>query len=496
MRMPMLKPLALATLIIGLAGCSFAPTYHQPRTAMPASFKSGMGQWKVAMPSDEFDRGQWWTVFNDPQLSALESRLEKANPTLEGALASYDSARAYASEIRAGLFPSLGVGSDILHQRQSDERPLRSFDSTYPNEYQNHDLTFNLNYEVDLWGKIRNEVAAGRGDAQASSADMANIRLSLQAQLANYYMQLRGYDIQQQILSDSLNVYERGLQLTEALHAGGAVSGLDVSRAQTQLADSRSLLDQIKGQRALTEHAIAALIGTTPSQFSIPMGSKDPVVPVTPTGVPSALLERRPDIAAAERRTFAANAQIGVARAAYFPTLSLTGGFGWQNTAHNDLFAMGNRYWALGPMSALNLFDGGYRRGKVRQAHADFEMAAAHYRETVLTAIRQVEDNLSLLDHLGSAAGDEQQAVQSALKSQSIATSRYREGAVSYLDVVTAQAAALSVELNAQAIRTRRLQASVDLIRALGGGWKRSDMPRMSQASAPHPKPNTPGQKV
>lgn len=496
MRMPMLKPLALATLIIGLAGCSFAPTYHQPKMPVPASFKEGAGAWKTATPSDQFDRGQWWKVFNDPQLSALEERLEKANPTLAGALASYDSARAYAAEVRSGLFPNLGVGSDILHQRQSEYRPLRTAGSSFPNEYDNHDLTFNLNYEVDLWGKIRNQVKEGRGDAQASSADMANIRLSLQSQLANYYMQLRGFDIQQQILTDSLNVYERGLQLTEALHAGGAVSGLDVSRAQTQLADSRSLLDQIKGQRALTEHAIAALVGTTPSEFSIALNDKDLTVPVTPAGVPSELLERRPDIAAAERRTFAANAEIGVARAAYFPTLSLTGGFGWQNTAHNDLFAMANRYWAVGPMSALNLFDGGYRRGKVRQAHAEFEMAAATYRETVLTAVREVEDNLSLLDHLGRAAGDEQQAVQSALKSQSIATSRYREGAVSYLDVVTAQAAALSVELNAQAIRTRRLQASVNLIRALGGGWSRHDMPRMSQASAPHPAANKPGQKV
>ncbi|MHC1479646.1 efflux transporter outer membrane subunit [Frateuria aurantia] len=496
MRTPMLKPLAAATLIIGLAGCSFAPTYHQPKMPVSASFKEATGAWKMASPSDQFDRGQWWKVFNDPQLSALEERLEKANPTLAGALASYDGARAYASEIRSGLFPSLGVGSDILNQRQSDFRPLRDASSTYPDEYQNHDLTFNLNYEVDLWGKIRNEVAAGRGDAQASSADLANIRLSLQSQLANYYMQLRGFDIQQQILTDSLNVYERGLQLTEALHAGGAVSGLDVARAQTQLADSRSLLDQIKGQRALTEHAIAALVGTTPSEFSIALTGKDLTVPVTPVGVPSTLLERRPDIAAAERRTFAANAQIGVARAAYFPTLSLTGGFGWQNTGHNDLLAMGNRYWALGPISALNLFDGGYRRGKVREAHADFEMAAATYRQTVLTAIRQVEDNLSLLDHLGSAADDEQQAVTSALKSQSIATNRYREGAVSYLDVVTAQANALSVELNAQAIRTSRLQASVNLIRALGGGWERSDMPRMSQASAPHPKPNKPDQKI
>jgi NodT family efflux transporter outer membrane factor (OMF) lipoprotein len=469
-----------------LGGCSLAPTYHTPTLPpMPSSFKEAGTAWKVAEPSDHLPRGTWWMLYGDSTLSQLESKLDADNPSLAAALARYDTARAFESQLRSGMFPHLGIMANPTRDRQSNNRPLRGSDQ--PNEYDSDTVGIEADYDLDLWGRIRNEVGQGHALSQAANADLASAKLSLEAQLADDYVRLRGYDIQAGILQSTLTAYQRALTLTENRHEGGIASGMDVSRAQAQLDDAQAQVTEVRAQRALVEHAMASLVGVPASSFSMAPEQEQLRVPVTPPGLPSTLLERRPDIAAAERRVFAANAGIGVARAAFFPDLSLSGGYGFQNTGMGNLLSIGNRFWALGPLATLDLFDAGQRRAQVRQAHAEFAEASADYRQTVLDAFRQVEDDLVLLRELGVEAGQEDQAVVAAQKTQSIATNRYREGIVNYLEVVTAQTAALSAQRQAETIRTRRLQASVDLIRALGGGWRGSvaiDPASTAQANA------------
>jgi multidrug efflux system outer membrane protein len=470
-----------AALLLG--GCSLAPTYHTPSLPpMPTTFKEAGTAWRVASPGDQSPRGDWWSVYSDSMLGQLESKFDADNPSLAAALARYDTARAYESQLQSGLFPHFGVMANPIQARQSDNRPLRG--SNEPNEYDSDTVGANASYDLDLWGRIRNEVGQGRALSDAAKADLANAKLSLEAQLADDYVRLRGYDIQAGILDDTLKAYQRALTLTENRHAGGIASGLDVSRAQAQLHDAQAQVTDVQAQRALVEHAIASLVGVPASSFSLAHEREQLDVPVTPVGVPSTLLERRPDIAAAERRVYSANAGIGVARAAFFPDLSLSGSYGFQNTGLGNLLTIGNRFWALGPLATLDLFDGGLRRAKVREAHAEFAEASADYRQTVLGACREVEDDLVLLRDLGVEAGQEDQAVRAAQKTQSIANNRYREGIVNYLEVVTAQTAALSAERGAETIRTRRLQASVDLIRALGGGWTREQSGINANATA------------
>jgi NodT family efflux transporter outer membrane factor (OMF) lipoprotein len=474
-----------------LGGCSLAPTYHTPSLPpMPASFKEAGTAWKVAQPADEMPRGSWWTLYSDNTLSQLESKLDADNPSLAAALARYDTARAFESQLSSGLFPSLDFSANPTRNRQSNNRPLRG--SGQPNEYDADTVGVGATYDLDLWGRIRNEVSQGHALSQAAQADLASAKLSLEAQLADDYVRLRGYDIQDGILQNTLKAYQRALDLTENRHAGGIASGMDVSRAQAQLHDAQAQVTEVQAQRALTEHAIAALVGVPASNFAVAPEQESLQLPVTPPGLPSTLLERRPDIASAERRVFAANAGIGVARAAFFPDLSLSGAYGFQDTGFGNLLSVGNRFWSLGPLATLNLFDAGLRRAQLREAHAEFAEASADYRQTVLTAFRQVEDNLVLLRDLGTEADQEDQAVVAAQKTETIATNRYREGIVNYLDVVTAQTATLSAQRSAEMIRTRRLQASVDLIRALGGGWTRESagIDNSAVAQAPDQSPH------
>ena len=468
-----LLPLAM---LMALGGCSLAPNYKAPSIgALPESFKGATTPegWSIAAPADATLRGNWWKVYGDATLDQLETRLDTNNPNIALALARFDASRAFEQQLRSDQQFHASVLASPQNARQSDNRPTRG--ANQPNEYDADTLQFSAGYELDLWGRIRNEVTAGKAQSDAAQADLASARLSLQSQLADLYIRLRGYDVQMRIVNDSLDAYRQGQELTQQRMEGGVASGLDVARAQAQYADAQAQCSELRAQRALTEHAMAALIGEPASNFALPSDNSTLTIPAIPLGVPSTLLERRPDIAAAERRTFAANADIGVARAAFYPRLSLDATFGWQDTGHGNLLSIGNRFWALGPLANLPLFDGGLRRARVAQARAELDEASAQYRGVVLAAFQQVEDNLSLLQELGREAEQEDAAASAANESQTLATHRYEEGVVNYLDVVTAQTVALQAKRNAEQVRTRRLQASVDLIRALGGGWNGLD---------------------
>ncbi len=483
--LPFLRRLLPLVLVAVLPACSLAPTYKKPDVGpVPDSYagQTADGLWSPAHPADTASRGPWWSVYANPQLDKLENQLDASNPSLAVALARYDAARALLGEARSDLYPTLGVDAASSRNRQSNNRPLRG--SNQPNEYSANTFGLGLGYEIDLWGRVRNEVAAGKANAAAAQADLASVKLSLEAQLADLYIALRGYDVQERILKDTLDAYQQGLDLTERRFQGGVASGLDVSRAKTQLADAQAQVSEVVAQRALTEHAIATLVGESASRFTLPPDNTPVNVPAIPLGVPSQLLERRPDIASAERRVFAANAEIGVARAAFFPRLSLSAMLGFQDTGMGNLLSAGNRYWALGPDLAMTLFDGGLRRSKVQAAQANLDASAGLYRGIVLNAFQQVEDNLTLLQQLGKEAHQQDDAASAARDSQTIATNRYREGAVNYLDVVSAQTAALQAERSAEQVRTRRLQASVDLIRALGGGWDSAQLSATADAMA------------
>ncbi|WP_049622193.1 efflux transporter outer membrane subunit [Frateuria defendens] len=457
---------------LALGGCSLAPAYKAPAVPV-AEHYADTGPWVQAAPAAPLPREGWWRLYRDPQLDRLQQQLLANNPDLAAALAHYRQAEAFSAQARAGLFPQLGVGAAAQRNRQSDTRPLRGAGS--PSYYDNYTLGAQLDYEVDLWGRVRNGAAAGRDDAQAAAADLAAVQLSLQAMLADNYLQLRGLDQQVQLLDQSMEAYRRALQLTQSRHEGGIVSGLDVTRAQAQLASAKSLWSQTQAQRALIEHAIAALVGASASDFHLAAETAAIELPAVPLGVPSTLLQRRPDIAAAERRTAAANARVGVARAAWFPSLTLGAAGGYQSTGWGGLVAAPNRFWAIGPTLLLDVFDGGYRKATVAAAKAATDAAGASYRGVVLGAFQQVEDNLALLDHLGTARGDQKDAADASQHALDLALDRYKQGAASYLDVVEAQTMALDAQRSLLDLTTRQLRASVQLIRALGGGWEAGD---------------------
>ncbi len=467
--------LAVATAAAVLAGCSLAPDYHVPDTPAPAAYR-GMGPWVAAQPADRIPRDGWWTIYGDPRLDALEAELVRNNTDLRAAWAHYREAQAFVSESRAAELPTVSVSAIPQRDRQSANRPLRAGG---PDEYTSATLYGQVQYDLDLWGKVRDTVAAARYDAQAASDDLASVGLSLQAQLAANYFQMCGLDRQTDLLTQTVAAYARALQLTQTLHAHGVVSGLDVARAQTQLSDARSQLAQNDAQRALREHAIAVLVGESPSSFTLPAATALAEPPVVPAGVPSALLQRRPDIAAAERHVAEANKKIGVARAAYYPSISLVAQGGVQSTQYGNLLSAPNFFWALGPQLVQYLFDGGLRRARVAEARAQADESGEKYRGVVLAAFREVEDNLSLLGDLADAATQQQAAAASATRATDLALRAYRQGASGYLDVVAAQTTSLVAQRSVIDLQTRRLVANVDLVRALGGGWSRDeDEPR------------------
>ena len=459
-----------------LAGCSFAPAYAPPAVDAPTAFKEGGPMTPAA--GDAVARADWWAVYGDPELDRLQTDLAKANNSLASAVARYDQARALAAQAGVGLIPEVDVAGALQANRQSRNRPLRT-NGAGANQYDNDQLGLAINYELDLWGRVRNLAAAGKAQAQASAADLRAVQLSLQAELANDYMALRGADAQLRLLTDTVTAYGRAYDLTRTRHEGGAASGLDEGRAETQLRTARAEIPDVKAQRALYEHAIAVLVGKPASAFAIAAAGATPTAPKTPVTAPSALLRRRPDVAAAERRAAAANAQIGVARAAFFPTVTLGLSGGFQDAGGVNLLQAPNSYWTLGPSLVGPLFDAGRRKAQARFAEAQFAQAAADYRQTVLGAFQNVEDQLALNNQLADEADEQALAVRAAQKTQDLALTRYQLGAADFLEVVTAQTAALQLEQSALTVQTRRLQASVNLVRALGGGWSRDELPKL-----------------
>lgn len=456
----------ILSLMVILTGCSFAPQYVPPATVTPVAFKEA-GPWVEATPRDAAPRGEWWTIFGDPELNALETQLIAQNPSLAAAAARKAQADAYLQQAKVARFPAINANADISRNQVSATRPLATTGNSAA--YATEDFGGVLSYEVDLWGRVRNSIAAGRGAAEASAADYMSVRLALQTQLADTYFALRGLDDELVLLTRSIAADGRAYELTKIRHEGGIASGLDENRALTQLATAQAQLNDVATTRATTEHAIAVVIGALPSALTIASTSQGINVPSTRLTPPSTLLQRRPDVAAAERRMFAANAQIGVAKAAFFPSLSLGASAGYLTTGSN-LFNAPNAFWALGPGSTLlNVFDGGRRRAAVRGARASFDEAAANYRATVLIAFQDVEDTLAKLHNIQLEVKSQHIAASAAQATLDLALTQYHDGAASYLDVVTAQTAALEAGRAELALHTRHLQARVDLVRALGG---------------------------
>jgi NodT family efflux transporter outer membrane factor (OMF) lipoprotein len=458
-----------ATLAVLLSGCSLAPPLKVPDVPAGSAYKE-MGPWTQAQPADRLPRDSWWALYDTPELADLAQQLLAGNPTLAAAFAHYAQAKALSDQARAGLFPSLGLNASTSRARESEHAPL--IGPTTPRYYNDNTLGGTIGYELDLWGQIRNQVAAGEANAQASAADLENARLSLLAQLVDDYVQLRSLDRENAILDDTVTAFDRALKITEQRHGAGIAPGLDVAQAQTQLAAARSQAAQILAQRALMEHAVAALLGISASNFAIKPALVDIKLPQLPAGVPTTLLERRPDIAGAQRRMIAANANIGVARAAYFPSLTLNGQGGFQSTSVSNWLTAPSSFWAIGPNALLSLFDGGLRRAQVAQARAEFDASAADYRGVVVAAFQQVEDDLSSLNHYYDAAQQEKAAVEAAQRTLDLSMALYKQGAADYLTVVTSQTALLQAQLQALNLDTLQLRASVDLVRALGGGWE------------------------
>ena len=474
---------ASVPLVATLAACSFAPSYRTPDSPPPAPVYKEAGDWQQAGPLDDQARGAWWMLFQDPQLDALEAKVGSANQNLKAAFARLQEARAATRIARAGLFPTLSLGASAARARTSVYSPR--FRTGQEPTLNNFDLQADLSYEVDLWGRVRNTVNAAKANQQASAADLASLDLALHAELATDYYTLRSQDAEQVLLEKTVEDYSRSLQLTQHLYRGGAAAVADVDQAQAQLETARTQAADIALERARTEHAIAVLIGENPSGFHLDSNPlpTDTAPPSIDPGLPSTLLERRPDVAAAERRVAAANAQIGVARAAYFPVFSLAAATGFDSTNASTWLNAPSRIWSVGPQGVLTVFDAGRHRAQAAQAHAQYDEQVADYRNAVLTAYREVEDNLAALHQLEHESISESAAVTATAKALQQAEYRYKAGLVTYLEVATTETTALQAQLSRVSILNRRMDASVLLVKALGGGWQLAPLGR-TDASA------------
>jgi len=462
----------LLVILLMISGCSVGPDYKRPDAPVPSSFKELKG-WRQALPRDQEIRTKWWEAFGDPILNSLAQQVNVSNQSIALAESQYRQAQALVQLARANYFPTLGAGAAYTRSRPAGET------SDTVNQ---HQISLNAIWEVDLWGKVRRQVEGSTASAEASFADLQAMRLSMQTELALNYFQLRTLDAQKKNLDEAVEAYTKALELTSNRYNAGVVAKADVAQALTQLKSTQAQAIDIGVQRAQLEHAIASLTGKPPADFSLPPVIFAPPQIKIPVAIPSDLLERRPDIASAERKMAAANAQIGVAKAAYYPSLSLSGSLGYLSADLATLFTAPSFFWALGPMAlATTLFDGGARKAQSEQALAAYDGTVAFYRQTVLTGFQEVEDNLAALRILDEEAQMQEQAVNSSHESVTLTTNQYRAGIVSYLNVVTTQIIALTNERAAISISGQRLNAAVLLVKALGGGWSAPEAPGVNQ---------------
>jgi NodT family efflux transporter outer membrane factor (OMF) lipoprotein len=478
----------IAVTLISLSGCMVGPNYKVPaaitapafKEATPASFAEQDG-WKPGQPGDTKLKGDWWTLFQDSHFNELEAKVDTANQTLKSSEANFRAARAQIGYARSNEAPTIGVAPQVSTVRESANQPYFN-NSLANNGGGNFALPVDFNYEIDLWGRVRRGVTSAREQAQASDADLESARLSLHAELALDYFGLRTADAQERLLDDTVKAYQSAVELTQDRFEGGAAPQSDLAQARTQLDQARVQLTDIEVQRTQYEHAIAVLVGKPPAGLTLPplpLDQVSQVMPDIPGVMPAVLLERRPDIAADERRMASANEQIGIAQAAFYPTLSLSGIAGFQGTSAVNWFNWPSRFWAVGPTFAQTLFDAGRRSATKNITIDQYDATVANYRQTVLTAFQQVEDNLAALRVLEHEAQQQHEATASAEQSLDLFQTRYEGGVDTYLQVVTWQTAALNNQRNDLDIFERRLDASVLLIKALGGGWDTTKLPKI-----------------
>ena len=484
-RLSLFSVAGLVALLV--AGCRVGPNYVRPSAPLAPAFKETVpdnfkseGGWNTAQPADAQLKGDWWTLFSDAKLDELEAQIDPANETLKEAEANFQAARAAVRFNRASEAPTISANPTIGAVRDSVNQPYFN-KAAASNAVGNFDLPIDLNYEVDLWGRIRRTVTQSREQAQASAADLENSRLSLHAELAVDYFNLRAADAQSRLLADTVKAYQAALQLTEDRYNGGASPESDVTQARTQLQTAQVEATDVNIQRAAFEHAIATLIGKPPASFTLsaePITVNAPALPAIPGMLPSQLLERRPDIASSERSMAAANEQIGIAQAAFYPTLSLSNAVGFLGTSAVNWFSWPSRFFAVGPTFSQALFDNGRRRATSDITRAQYDGTVAAYRQTVLDAFQQVEDNLNALHNLETEASQQHDATASAQQSLDLFNTRYEGGVDTYLQVITWQTALLQNQRNDIEITRRRYEASVLLVKALGGGWNDSTLPQ------------------
>jgi multidrug efflux system outer membrane protein len=462
-----------------LAGCVVGPDYKRPvATTIPGAYAGATNGWKVAQPQAQFSKGNWWEVFGDAELNELEVQSSAANQQLKAAVDRFAEARAAMDATRSGLFPFLSLSGSYTRQRTSANAPAgtTSRAAGRSSTYNDFTVPLDLAYEVDLWGRVRRSIESARAQAQATADDLEAIKLAIQAEVAVDYFTLRALDSQLAVLRANVEVFSKSLELTMNRRVGGVATDLDVAQAQTILDTTQAQLPAVTLQRARFEHALAALVGQPASAFHVPERALATEPPFIPSGVPSELLERRPDISAAERRMAAANADIGVAKAAFFPSIKLNGLAGLESISAGTLFNASSGFWAVGPTLNLPIFEGGRLRANLRLAKATYEEVIANYRQSVLSAFSDVEDNLSAQDLLASQYDAQSNALIAARKQLEIADNRYRNGLVTYLEVATAQNTVLNVEFATAQLRGQRLIAAVTLVKALGGGWENTNL--------------------